>query len=398
MLFLIILLFAFGALYAAFSAVAIAGLIRGGRHPSFPEKPQGTLPYVTVLVPAKNEEQSIGELLECLQRQDFPGNKLEIIVIDDDSTDGTTAVVRKLMRKNPAVKLLSRKDITTSEFSGKKGALLAGLDRARGEIILTTDADCVMGPEWVRGMVLQFNDGVGFVAGRTHFKKKTETSLRQKLESVEFLGIISAAAGLMEMGWPVTCNASNLGYLKRAFNEAGGYGELSRVLSGDDDLLLQKVALDRQYRIRFSFDPRTFVYTEPTDSLKEFLRQRVRWASKILHYPNRLSILGLASVYLYFILLILAVPITFFGIVPMKFILGAWLLKIVPDGMIIARGGSLFGRRDLILYYPLAEFFHILYILLVVPAGFFGFFQWKGLKNTGASALGRFRTAPNRRL
>ena len=375
----IILIFA--VLYAFFCFFAFYGLIIGNKqgHPIH-LKNAANFPFVSLLIPVKNEARTLPDLFECLSAQNYPEEKMEIIVIDDASDDNTADIVSLWKTKIPSITLVPSYDRLSVPISGKKGAILAGLKCARGQIILTTDADCTMGPGWINSMAAQFTGNTGLVAGRTHFRSTSERSLIDKLEAVDFLSIISTAAGLITAGKPVTCNASNLAYIRQAFDEADGYNGMENLVSGDDDLLLQKISRSKQYRIRFNFDPESFVFTTPVGSIRKFIEQRSRWASKIPNYPNLWNIAGLALVYSYFVLLFVSIPLFIIGFLPWETFFLAWSLKVIPDGFIIITGASLFNRRDLIRYYPLAELLHVPYILSVVPAGLCGFFIWKGTR------------------
>ena len=101
---------------------------------------------ISVNIPARNEEENIGALLTSLQKQIYPKELFEIIVVDDHSTDNTAAVVQK----HPGVKLLQLKEMGINSY--KKKALATGIRASTGDWIVTTDADCTAQPEWLQTM------------------------------------------------------------------------------------------------------------------------------------------------------------------------------------------------------------------------------------------------------
>ncbi len=103
---------------------------------------------VTVVVAARNEAGNIEPLLESLARQDYPHDLLEIIIVNDNSTDRTPIVVSGFIERNRLQSGL-RMRLIYNPFSGKKRAIRYGIEKASGELILTTDADCTVGPGWV---------------------------------------------------------------------------------------------------------------------------------------------------------------------------------------------------------------------------------------------------------
>src|SRR5687768_10577527 len=111
--------------------------------PGFTPSDQTLSIYISIIIPARNEEENIGELLKVLQQQTYPKNLFEIIVVNDHSTDNTTEVVKQF----PGIKLVELKDETINSY--KKKAIETGIAAASGELIVTTDADCIPSPSWL---------------------------------------------------------------------------------------------------------------------------------------------------------------------------------------------------------------------------------------------------------
>ena len=121
-------------------------------------------PFVSVVVAARNEENTISQLLTSLINQDYPENMYEVIIADDGSDDATARIVRDFQRKSENL-ILIPVALSGEVMSRKKNALAQAVQKSRGEIILTTDADCVVTYQWISGMVRYFGRGVGMVVG-----------------------------------------------------------------------------------------------------------------------------------------------------------------------------------------------------------------------------------------
>ncbi|MCE5250637.1 hypothetical protein LLG96_10510, partial [bacterium] len=205
-------------------------------------------------------------------------------------------------------------------------------------------------------------------------------------------GIQIMAAGLMNARFPVTCNGANLAYRRAAFERVGGFEGVGDVISGDDDLLMQKIARGRAAGVRFVTGIETAVRTGAAGSLGEFLGKRARWASKIGRYPSVSAVALMAAFFAFFA----AIPIwlglaaahrvAFF---PLAVIYG---LKTICDLVLAGYGVYKIGKLRLMLMFPLAEILHVPYIIFVSVKGLFGSFEWRG-RRTGAVSVERGKTS-----
>ena len=340
-------------------------------------KPDKDIHTVTVLIPARNEEENIEFCLDSLINQNFPKAKLEIIVIDDDSEDATAEKVRDYFDRFSFIQMIQL-DKCPPGVSPKKRALKAGIDAAANDIIFTIDADCTARPDWIRKMVSHFSEKVGMVTGYVAFNPGDEKTAFQKIQSLEFIGLTTAGIGSIGAGDPVIANGANLAFRKKTFFDAHGYANESHIVSGDDDLLLQNIDKETDWLITASIDPDTVVFTHPAKNFGSFMNQRIRWASKGLVY-RKLSLVGfLISVYLFYLLLFISVPFALMFPLQFPYPLIALAAKFVVDYLIIAKGTALLNRKNLRRYFLPAEIFQIPYILYVGFAGVLGAFEWKG--------------------
>jgi cellulose synthase/poly-beta-1,6-N-acetylglucosamine synthase-like glycosyltransferase len=332
-------------------------------------------PSLSVIVPARNEERVVERTLRSLFRQDYPGF-WEIIVVDDRSTDETPRILRDLSAEESRLKFLT----VTRPFpaSPKKHALALGITEAKGEIIVTTDADCTYHPQWLRTMVSHMRDDVGVVAGLTVFDLPGERAPSwQKIQWLDFVAQQFLAAGAAGAGIPSSCNGSNLAYRRKVYDEISGFGAAGAVVSGDDVLFAQRVAKRTTWRVVYATSDASIVSSLPARTLADMFQQRLRWASKGHAYRRSMSVF-LFGLYAYYLLWICA-PVIAFHSLPLALALTVVaLVKLMADFLTLRTGCAVFGQQSLARYFlP----FIVLHTLLTPVFGIAGLlipYRWKG--------------------
>jgi cellulose synthase/poly-beta-1,6-N-acetylglucosamine synthase-like glycosyltransferase len=336
-------------------------------------------PFVSVIIAARNEEKNIKKCLEAISQQTYPIELYEVIVVSDNSIDQTDAIITGFSRQFSNIRLL-RVDGIPNGITPKKNAIRQGIFASSGEIILTTDADCIVKPTWIEKMVMNFTDEVGMVVGFSQFGEKGQPqSLLENLQAMDFLSLMSTAAGSCNLGWPLAASGQNLAYRRCVFDEVGGFAKIGHRVSGDDVLLLQLVNRRTAWKIVFAADAGTFNITRPEKTLQRLINQRTRWASNgpyqvLLNFPFFLYILNA----FFMNLLVLAGGIlTVAGIIPAKFILAIFLIKVLSEFLITIKGAQSFQRADLLKFFPIWMVLQIPYVVLVGILGSWGNFSWK---------------------
>jgi len=172
-------------------------------------------PFVSVVVAARNEENNIARLLTTLINQTYPPDKYQIIIANDDSTDGTVSIVEQFSQKWNKIKLVN---VTGREnaISPKKNALSQAIEIAEGEIILSTDADCLVGKYWIESMAACFDDNEMVIGlSRTTLTDWSKSSFIRRFEHFDFLAMLFAAAGAISSGKYFSCSGQNIAYKKK---------------------------------------------------------------------------------------------------------------------------------------------------------------------------------------
>lgn len=326
---------------------------------------------VTVIVPARNEAANISRCLQSLLKQTYTYYK--ILVVDDHSSDATAEIVQSFAKKNPRIKLLQLREKAPCA-SPKKRAITRAIAASESDIVATIDADCEAPPVWLETLMAAFEPNVGMVAAPVLYHE--EKNLFEKLQALEFLGLVTAGAGSLGAGKPVIANGANLAYRRAAFEAVNGFAGIDHLPSGDDDLLMQKIAGRTNWQIRFVPQNAT-VRTRPVATLRHFLRQRIRWASKATIYDGLQIKFFLVATYLFYTLLFAGLPLVLVGKLAPNVLLLTLLAKMGMDWLVVRRGSELFGRRDLRKYFFLAELLQIPYILYVGARGTLGKISWK---------------------
>ena len=155
------------------------------------------LPGVSVVIAARNEADTLQELLNNLVQQDYPKEKLDITIVSDRSTDGTWNIIQDYSQLHPSVRGIKIED-TDPQMTPKKRALTYGIEKTNGEIIISTDGDCSVPTGWIRSMVDAFDDDTGIVVGRSKIDIR-KSSFLHFYQGIDFLGIMAANAGVI--GW-----------------------------------------------------------------------------------------------------------------------------------------------------------------------------------------------------
>ncbi len=350
------------------------------------QPPPGYTPsiFCSILVPARNEAENLLRCLDSLARLDYPTHLFEVITIDDHSSDDTLKLARQFARGKSNFKVLSLEAHQAALPRGvayKKAAITLGVQHARGPLILTTDADCEVPPHWLMLMSSLFEEKKPvFIAAPVMFHG--ERTLFERFQSLDMLGMMCSTASGIFLGLKHMSNGANLAYSKHAFETIGGFAGIAHLASGDDILLMQKMAAHFPGKTTFLKHPEATVRTRPQPTVSAFIQQRVRWASKSTAYREWTVtfILGWVFLYCWFILISLA-SIPLFGLGMGILSLAALVVKLAADYFYLRMMAKFFRREDLMKSYVASQFIHIAYIAVVGLLGMLVHrYEWKGRK------------------
>jgi len=331
---------------------------------------------ISVIIPARNEALSIGKCLDSLLAQSYPNRLMEIIVVNDFSTDNTATLVAEHPLPSKLINLSDHLSGLINSY--KKKAIETGIGHSSGELIICTDADCSMGKDWILTLVNAYQkENLQFIAAPVKIiSDRTWLSVFQALDFISLQGITGAA--VYKKLYPM-CNGANLAYTRKAFDAVGGFLDINHIASGDDMLLMKKIQSKYPDNIQYLKNPATIVITSPAENIKAFLNQRIRWASKISHYEHPATFMTLALVYLTNLsLLLLFITCFFYG--HWRWLLILIAFKTISEYFFVSRVAGFFQQQSLMKYFPLCQPFHILYTVIAGGFGSFGKYEWKNRK------------------
>ncbi|SKB74899.1 Glycosyltransferase, catalytic subunit of cellulose synthase and poly-beta-1,6-N-acetylglucosamine synthase [Sphingobacterium nematocida] len=330
---------------------------------------------ISVLIAARNEEENIARTIECVLSQDFPTESLELIIVDDHSIDRTADIVRSYSDRGVKLLQLSVGDKLNSY---KKYAITKAIEMSTGDIIVTTDADCRMGKNWLKTIAQYFETNKSYLVSSPVMYSEEKTHF-EELQTLEFMYLIGLGAAGIGNGSPTTCNGANLAYKKAVFYEMDGFKGIENLASGDDELFLHKVAAKYADRIGFCKSTEAIVYTDAKPDLKSFISQRKRWASKSTKYKDKKVVALGVSIWAFNLALLVSLFAFFLRLPEFNWILlTAFGLKIIVEFIFMAPITSFMKRRDLLKYVPILSIVHSFYIVYIGIAGNTGKYDWKG--------------------
>jgi cellulose synthase/poly-beta-1,6-N-acetylglucosamine synthase-like glycosyltransferase len=329
---------------------------------------------VSIIIAARNEEDKIGQTINDVLNQNYPADLFELIVVDDHSTDSTAEIIRSF--SNSGVKLIKLNESEPLN-SYKKKAIAEAIKDASGELIVTTDADCRMHKNWLSTIAGYYerNDYKLISSPVVYFEEKNSF---EELQTLEFLFLIGLGAAGIGNKVPSTCNGANLCYRKDVFLELGGFKGIDDLASGDDELLLHKIASAYPNSIGFCKSYDAVVFTHAKENLQEFIQQRKRWASKSIKYKDKRIVFLAVAVWLFNLSFILNLIGGMFVPILLNVFCLQFLIKFFTEMLFLERITNFANRKRLLIFLPVLTVVHVVYFIFIGIAGNSGKYNWKG--------------------
>ncbi len=328
------------------------------------QTPEDFLPKtpISVLVAAKNESENIGSLVHHLLAQNYPKNLVEFIIVNDHSTDDTLAQIAK-------INLPDNFHVIDAISNGKKAAITQGVALANGELMVTTDADCVMGAQWLQSIAwLYETQQPKFMASPVAFYR--EESFLERFQSLDFLGMMLITGAGIQSNKFYMANGANMAFPKSVFESVNGYEGNQHIASGDDMFLVNKVAQRFPKGVQFNKNLDALVRTRAAVTWSSFFRQRIRWGSKNTASEDKVLKIILAWVFFTSFWLVLFVGAKYWVLV--------LLLKLVGDYVLLREASAYFGRKDLLRVFVPSFVVHTIYIAVIgLISLFWNKVRWK---------------------
>jgi len=336
---------------------------------------------VSIVIAVRNEALNVEALLTSLMKQNYPAHLLEIIIVDDHSEDHTSQLAENYSAiHNPGFSLKLMR--LNEGRSGKKAALQEGISLARGELIVITDADCHAPASWI-STVASFYEKYNPKMILGPVRMTDGGSFFGKLQSIEFLSLISSAAGSCNAGFPLLANGANIAFTRHAFDACNGFNDNLQYASGDDMFLMMNIK--KQFgpgSIRFLRSMGAIVQTPATQDFKSFVQQRMRWVSKSRGYADKLLIAASLLVFLTNLSLATAVVSVIFFPDKLLLFVALYVIKLIVDFPLMIGFARFQRSTSLIWLLPLVEIVNSFYTLLIGISGNISGYKWKGRKSS----------------
>lgn len=333
-------------IYAFLGMLAALMLMKSRRA----EVPHVELPSVTVIVAARNEESALPDCLDALAAQNYPADRIEFLIVDDESTDATAALVRERMT-DERFQLLHVERLP-GHPPGKSAALHTGMNRAIGEIVLFTDADCRPPAGWARSMAskLAASSSLVMLAGITHVNGR---GLWARLQTADWALLKGVAAGMSAAGFTLTAMGNNMAIRRSAYQDVGGYPSIPPSVTEDYALSRRLAGIGG---IALDAHPSLHNNTLPVESLTAFFKQRRRWARGALA-ASPAAFAFYAAVLAAHALPLLLILTAGTALIPL------FIAKVATDGIVIAVASRPEDRWKSIATLPLYELLLYAYVL-----------------------------------
>lgn len=318
----------------------------------------------SIVVPFRNEAESLPNLLKSIEKSSYPIENFEVILVDDESEDGfrvSSFGFRVLMIAN------QRKS-----NSPKKDAIQTAIQHSQFDWIITTDADCVLPENWLLDLnnyIQQTNKEM--VCGPVFFKNNS--GFLFDFQQIEMISLQAATIGSFDFNLAFMCNGANFAYSKKLYKQLNGFDGNDEIASGDDVFLLQKAVKDFPDEVGFLLKKDFHVTTNSAESWTELFQQRIRWAGKSKAYSSGFGKFVALTVFLANLAFIISLLLFLFGFFEMIILL---ILKIIADVLLAnqtARFYKIKMKNTL-----LTAFVYPFFSSAVAFYSLFGKYEWKG--------------------
>lgn len=309
---------------------------------------------ISVVVPCRNEEAHVRQLIACMAQQS--NQNYELILVNDHSVDATRNYIKAAQLSFGKLQLID------AEGYGKKNAIKEGILQCKGNLIVTTDADCLPSYHWLESIAcFQRKNNCDLII--CPVKLSGKDSFLSYLQVLEFTSLVASAAGASGVGMPILCNGANLVFTKKAW--LASQNDLHPEEQSGDDMFLLESIKRKKGKIRFLKSESSFVTTKQAESFSELLRQRRRWSAKSRFYTDWQLIFTALIVLSICSLILLLGALSFYKLIYLYAFLGLFTFKFLLDGIFLSTVKKFFQLNNIWFFSFLLSLFYPFYIVFV---------------------------------
>jgi poly-beta-1,6-N-acetyl-D-glucosamine synthase len=334
---------------------------------------------ITIIVPARNEADNITRCLQAILNQNYSKAHTQIIVVNDQSTDNTANLVAALAPQFELINLLPNTQ------GGKKNAIAKGVAAATGELIVCTDADCIMPNTWLSTIAsFYIEKNASFIAAPVRlvpsFENETKSTAVQIFQTIDFVTLQAITAASVNAKIHNMSNGANMAFSKAAFTAVNGFENIDHIATGDDMLLMQKIFDQFPNQVFYLKTKMAQVSSLTVNSWKQFLQQRIRWSSKATAYTDKKLFYALLLVYATNVISFVLLVSLLFNQTYWVWILVFFIVKTLVEFRLFSKAANYFNQAYLKKWFWFFIPVHILYIIIAGGFGKMGKVTWKDRK------------------
>jgi cellulose synthase/poly-beta-1,6-N-acetylglucosamine synthase-like glycosyltransferase len=329
----------------------------------------------TVIIAFRNESENLPHLIKSLNKLNYPKSHFEISFVNDDSEDNSVEIIQN-EAKNTSLnfQIINRKILT---HSPKKDAITTGIETAKYDWIITTDADCEVTKYWLDSFDAYIqNTSYNLIAGPVTYHYKN--TILHQFQTLDFISLIGSTIGSFGLKQPYMANGANLAYKVSFFKELNGFAGNSTLASGDDVFLLQKAIKFNKKEVGFLKSKQALVTTKPLDSLNSLISQRLRWASKSTHYSSLFGKITGIIVLLTNVFIIATIVLACTKHISITTCIYIWIVKLSIDFLLMYKTTRFFNQEVILKSFFWSSLLYPFFICYVVVLSLFKGYNWKG--------------------
>lgn len=318
-------------------------------------------PPISVIICARNEDVNLKNNLPKILAQDYP--QFEVIVVDDNSEDGTLEFLHYLAHKEPRLKKVRVGEVNRL-MAGKKFPLTLGIKAATYDTLVLTDADCIPASnQWLKITIASYRDSDSIILGYGAYEK--EKGFLNKLirfetvfSAMQYLSYALARLPYMGVG-------RNLSYKKELFFKYGGFADHRNIPSGDDDLFINKVANKKNCGINIHKD--AFTYSTPKQTYPDWKEQKKRHLSTAKFYKAKhkflLSVFPITQILSWMLF-----PVLILFLFQWYYVLGLFVLRLILQRILYTGCMKKLDEKDLISSIEIFDVLQVFYYFVFARA------------------------------
>ncbi len=329
----------------------------------------------TIVVPFRNEGKNLPKLLQSFSKLHYPQELIEIIMVDDFSTDASERICIQWRVQHDGIDTTLLENLRLSS-SPKKDAIARAMPIAKHDWIVTTDADCRVPKNWLSSLDNYIQEKQPeMVVGAVVYQ--TKNNWFHQFQQLDLMSLQGVTIGSFGMGKPFMCNGANFAYTKKLFQAMGGFAGNDKIASGDDVFLLQKAVVHSPEKVGYLKSTDSIVKTKPENDLYKLFMQRVRWASKTTGYKSVYAQVLAVAVLLMNASLVVGFCMVVAGTLQWTILLGVFAVKYIVDYLLLYKTNAYLRNGKWVL--PLASsLVYPLFSSLVAVYSLVGPYTWKG--------------------